>query len=817
MNKKDLSEADIKAKFITPGILKSGWDEHTQIGREIYFTDGRIYVKGKMTRRGKRKFADYILFYKPNVPIAIIEAKSNDKTLRSGIQQALGYANTLDIPFVFSSNGDGFYFHDKTATDGQIETEISLDEFPTPKELWEKYKVYKGIETEEQENIVTQDYFSDNSGRSPRYYQQIAINRTIEAVAKGQDRIILVMATGTGKTYTAFQIAHRLFKSKAKRKILFLADRTALIDQTLRGDFRHFKDAMTVIKKKVVHQDGKDILVSNNKRGIDSADKAFDIFLGLYQGLSNSDPEVSDAFKDFTPDFFDLIIIDECHRGSAKEDSKWREILNYFNSATHIGLTATPKETEEVSNTEYFGEPIYTYSLKQGIDDGFLAPYKVVKVTLDIDAEGWRPPKGFLDKKGNPVEDRIYNRTDFDRTIVVEERRKVVAAKITEFLKGYDRFAKSIAFCIDIEHAEGMRTALVNANSDLYNENNKYIVQITGDNEEGKRELDNFINPSERYPVIATTSKLMTTGVDAQTCKLIILDSNIGSKTEFKQIIGRGTRLNEEYNKTYFTIMDFRNATDHFADPDFDGDPEMIKIIDGDEDLTGVDGIEPEDPIIDVIDGEEVEFPPLINIPYPEITGGGDIVEEPRVKIRVDGVRVSVMGESIQYLDEDGKLMIESFNDYTKKSVNEQYRTLDEFLTRWNSEEKKKVIVEELEEQGIFFEELKEKVGKEFDPFDLICHIAFDAKPLTRKERADNVKKRNYFAKYSEQAQAVLNSLLDKYAKDGLVTIESTEVLKLDPLNKLGTAMELVNAFGGRPQYLQALKELETELYNNIA
>ena len=812
MNKKNLSESDIKAKFITPAILKPGWDEHTQIGREIYFTDGRIYVKGKMTRRGKRKFADYILFYKPNVPIAVIEAKTNTHSIKSGIQQALGYANTLDIPFVFSSNGDGFCFHDKTATNGQIEKELSLDEFPSPKELWDKYKKYKGLETEEQENIVTQDYFTDNSGRSPRYYQQIAVNRTIEAVAKGQKRIILVMATGTGKTYTAFQIAHRLFKSKSKRKILFLADRTALIDQTLRGDFRHFKDAMTVIKKKVVNEDGKDILVSNKKRGIDSADKAFDIFLGLYQGLSNSDPEISDAFKDFSPDFFDLIIIDECHRGSAKEDSKWREILKYFDSATHIGLTATPKETTVVSNTEYFGDPIYTYSLKQGIDDGFLAPYKVIKVTLDIDAEGWRPPKGYLDKKGNPVEDKVYNRTDFDRTIVIEERRKVVAAKITQFLKGYNRFAKTIIFCVDIEHAEGMRSALVNENADLFNENNKYIVQITGDNEIGKRELDNFISPSEKYPVIATTSKLMTTGVDAQTCKLIVLDSNINSKTEFKQIIGRGTRINEEYDKRYFTIMDFRNATDHFADPDFDGNPEMIKEILEDEDATNIDDIIPNEPIVDDLDGTEVDFPEE-DIDYPIITGGGDIVQEPTEKIRVDGVKVSVMGESVQYLDAEGNLIIESFNDYTKKHVNEQYRTLDDFLFRWNKEEKKRVIVKELEEQGVFFDELKEKVGKDFDPFDLICHIAFDAKPLTRKERADNVKKRNYFTKYGAQAQQVLNGLLDKYSKDGLVTIESTEVLKLDPLNKLGTAMELVNSFGGITQYSQALKELEQELY----
>ena len=565
MNKKDLSEADIKAKFITPALLKAGWDEQTQIGREVYFTDGRIYVRGKITARGKRKFADYILFYKPNVPIAIIEAKDNKHSVKSGIQQALGYANTLDVPCVFSSNGDGFYFHDKTATDGKIEKELSLDEFPSPQELWEKYKKYREIETEEVEKIAKQDYYQDGSGKKPRYYQQIAINRTIEAVAKGQKRIILVMATGTGKTYTAFQIIYRLWKSGAKKRILFLADRTSLIDQTARKDFAPLKEAMTIIKHKQI-------------------DTAYNIYLALYQGLSDSKSE--DAYKKFTPDFFDLIIVDECHRGSAREDSKWREILEYFNNATHIGLTATPKETTEVSNIDYFGEPIYTYSLKQGIDDGFLAPYKVVKVTLDIDAEGWRPPKGFLDKDGNPVEDRIYNRTDFDKNIVVDERRELVANKITEFLKGYDRFAKTIVFCIDIEHAEGMRTALANFNADLVKENNKYVMQITGDNEEGKRELDSFINPSETYPVIATTSKLMTTGVDAQTCRLIVLDSNIGSMAEFKQIIGRGTRINEEYGKTYFTIMDFRNVTNLFADPDFDGDPVMIKQVGENDDLS---------------------------------------------------------------------------------------------------------------------------------------------------------------------------------------------------------------------------------------
>jgi type I restriction enzyme R subunit len=783
VNKKDLSEADIKAKFITPAILKAGWDEHTQIGREIYFTDGRIYVKGKKTKRGERKYADYILFYKPNIPVAIIEAKDNKHTVKSGMQQALDYADILDIPCVFSSNGDGFCFHDKTANNGEIEKELSLDEFPSPQELWEKYKKYKGIQTEEVERVATQDYFQDGTGRKPRYYQQIAINRTVEAIAKGQKRILLVMATGTGKTYTAFQIIYRLWKSGAKKRILFLADRTALIDQTARGDFRHFKDAMTIIKHKNI-------------------DTAYNIYLALYQGLSDSKSE--DAYKKFSPDFFDLVIVDECHRGSAKEDSKWRKILEYFKNATHIGLTATPKETTEVSNIDYFGEPIYTYSLKQGIDDGFLAPYKVIKITLDIDVEGWRPPKGFLDKDGNPVEDRIYNRTDFDRNIVVEERRKLVAKKITEFLKGYDRFAKTIVFCVDIEHAEGMRMALANENADLMKKNSKYIMQITGDNEEGKRELDSFTNPSELYPVIATTSKLMTTGVDAQTCKLIVLDSNIGSMTEFKQIIGRGTRINEEYSKTYFTIMDFRNVTDLFADPDFDGEPVMIKEAGENDDLSGV-GDEIND---ETITDKEVEFSKS-----PEIEGGGNIEENIRKKVKVNGVEVKILNERVQYLDAKGKIITESIKDYTRKNVLKQFQSLDEFLNKWNSADKKEAIIKELEEQGIFFDVLKDEVGKDFDPFDLICHIAYDAKPLTRKERANQVKKRNYFAKYGEKAKRVLETLLDKYADDGLLTIENMEVLKLDPLNKLGTPIELIKAFGSKEKYLQALKELEKELY----
>jgi type I restriction enzyme R subunit len=823
MNKRDLSEADIKEKYITPAIIQAGWDELTQIKREEFFTDGRIYVKGKLTARGKRKFADYILYYKSrnlNIRLAIIEAKDNKHTIKSGIQQALGYANTLDIPFVFSSNGDGFYFHDKTATDGKLETEFSNQEFPTPDQLWKKYLKYKGIVTPEQEAIITQDYYRDASGREPRYYQSIAINRTVEAVAKGQKRILLVMATGTGKTYTAFQIAYRLFKSKSKRKVLFLADRTALIDQTLRGDFRHFKDAMTAIKKKLINVDGKETLVSNNKRGIDTADKAFDIFLGLYQGLSNSDPEVPDAFKDFSPDYFDLIIVDECHRGSAKEDSKWREILDYFKSATHIGMTATPKETVEVSNQHYFGDPIYTYSLKQGIDDGFLAPYKVIKMTLDIDAEGWRPPKGYLDKDGNPVEDRIYNRTDFDRNIVIEERRKVVANKITEFLKGNGRYWKTIVFCVDIEHAEGMRAALANANADLVQKNSKYVMQITGDNEEGKRELDNFINPKENYPVIAVTSKLMTTGVDAQTCKLIVLDSNIGSMTEFKQIIGRGTRINEEYGKTYFTIMDFRNVTQLFADKDFDGDPVVVKELGEGDPLGGIDQEEGEEPAIDGLTGGEIEFPETL--PQPPIDEPGPGVGEPpkpgpKPKIMVDGVLVEVINERVQYLDSDGKIITESLTDYTRNNVLKKYQTLDTFLIHWNQADKKKAIIDELENQGVFFESLQEEVGAEWDPFDLICHVAFDAKPLTRKERAENVKKRNYFTKYGKKAQLVLQTLLEKYADTGLEDIESTEILRMDPFNQIGTPLELIRAFGSKEDYQRAIRELEAELYKTGA
>jgi len=822
MDKKSLSERDICTKFITPAIEKSGWNKHTQYLEEVSFTDGKIFVRGKLTARGTKKRADYILYYKPSIAIAIIEAKDNKHSIRSGIQQALDYAKILDIPCVFSSNGDGFLFHDRSATDGNIETELDLDDFPTPEQLWERYNKYRGNTTPESEKIAAQEYFSDGTNRKPRYYQQIAINRTVEAIAKGQNRILLVMATGTGKTYTAFQIIYRLWKARCKKRILFLADRTALIDQTRKGDFKHFRDKMTIIKKKVLQiNNGKDELVSNNKKGIDTSDKAYEIFLGLYQGLTNNEPGIEDAYKDFSPDFFDLIVIDECHRGSAKEDSTWREILSYFKKATHIGLTATPKESKETSNTEYFGEPVYTYSLKQGIDDGFLAPYRVIRIALNVDAEGWRPNQGKTDKEGNLVEDRIYDRKDFDRHLVIEERTEVVAKKLTEFLKGYDRFAKTIVFCVDIDHAERMRSALAKLNADLVAENHKYVMQITGDNEEGKRELDNFTNPEEKYPVIATTSELMTTGIDAQTCKVIVLDVNIYSKTKFKQIIGRGTRINEAFGKMYFTILDFRNATDNFADKDFDGDPIRIKPIGQDDDLSDILNEEEDitDAVIDQVSGAEVEFEKP-KIRYPEELGLSGNFQEggqyaPREKVYVNGVDVSILVSREMYFDQNGKPITTSLKDHTKEIIKENFASMDDFLNKWNTTDRKEAIIAELQEQGIMVEALYDAVDKQLDLFDLICHVAYDQPPLTRKERANNVKKRNYFTKYGLQAKQVLEALLDKYADEGITNIESIEVLRVTPFDAFGSPVEIIKEFGSKEKYLQAVKELEVELYKS--
>ena len=782
------SERDICTKFITPALIKAGWDIHKQIREEVTFTAGRIIVKGKMHTRRKAKRADYILYYKSNLPLAIIEAKDDTHSVGDGMQQALQYADILDIPFVFSSNGKAFLEHDRTGMSDYVEREIGLDEFPSPEQLWERYKQWKGI-TEEQERIITQDYFSDGSGKTPRYYQRIAINRAVEAIAQGQNRLLLVLATGTGKTLIAFQLIWRLWKSRTKKRILFLADRNILVDQTMANDFKHFGDKMTKIRNRKV-------------------DKSYEIYLALYQGMSGAE-EWKNIYKEFSPDFFDLIIVDECHRGSAKEDSAWREILEYFSSATQVGLTATPKETKDVSNIHYFGEPIYTYSLKQGINDGFLAPYRVIRYTIDKDVEGWRPEEGQRDKYGQIIEDRIYNVKDFDRTLIIDERTALVAKKITEYLKKTDRFQKTIVFCVDIPHAERMRQALVNENADLAAQNPKYIVRITGDNEEGKEELDNFIDPASTYPVIAVTSKLLTTGVDVQTCKLIVLDANINSMTEFKQIIGRGTRVNEEYGKYSFTIIDFRNVTNLFADPAFDGDPVQIY-----EPKEGDPSIPPD--VVEEDDEEEADFSDdFYGGDKEDGSEGDEVIRERSRTYFVDNVKVKVINERVQYINEEGKLITESLKDYTKKRVNQNYASLDEFLQKWNVAERKDAIIEELLEQGVLLDELQQEVGKDFDPFDLICHVAFDMKPLTRRERAMNVKKRNYFTKYGEKARAVLEALLDKYADEGIENIESMEVLKLHPFDQYGSLVEIVKLFGGKQKYLEALKELKQQIYTS--
>jgi len=788
LSKKELSERDICTKFITPAIKNAGWDIDLQVREEKSFTAGRIYVKGKLHVRGKQKRADYILYYKPNIPIAIIEAKDNNHSSKAGMQQALDYANTLDIPFIYSTNGDSFCEHDKSLANGVIEREIELHEFPSPDELWRRYKLLKGIGHEEVEKVIAQDY-CDSIGREPRYYQSNAINRTIEAIAKGENRILLVMATGTGKTYTAFQIAWRLWKSGRKKRILFLADRNALIDQTKRGDFKYFGEKMTVVR--------------NHK-----VDKSYEVYLALYQGLTGTEEE-SNIYKQFSPEFFDLVIVDECHRGSAAADAAWREILEYFKGATQLGLTATPKETKDISNIDYFGDPVYTYSLKQGIDDGFLAPYKVIRIGIDKDLEGYRPEKGKKDTEGNLVEDRIYNTKDFDRNLVIEERTKLVAKKISEYLTHTNRFDKTIVFCVDIDHAERMRQALANESQDLVAENHKYVMKITGDDEEGKRELDNFIDPEQKYPVIATTSKLMTTGVDAQTCKLIVLDANIQSPTEFKQIIGRGTRINEEFGKYYFTIMDFRNATNLFADKDFDGDPVKIYEPKAGDILTVVQADE-EGEFIE-IDGERVKV---------KVTEQEQIIENGtdrkyKSKIYVNGVEVKVLNQRIQYYGVDGKLISESLRDYSKKNIQKEYRTMDDFINKWNKAKKKHEIISELYEQGILLHELQDAVNKDLDPLDLICHVAFDKPPLTRTQRANNVKKRNYFEKYGEKAKLVLEALLDKYADKGIENIESNKILELEPINGLGTPAEIVKLFGGADFFRKAVRELEDELYKS--
>ena len=780
------SERDVCTKFITPAVVAAGWDLQTQIREEVSFTKGRIVVRGKLHSRGKAKRADYILYARPNLPIALIEAKDQSHSVGDGMQQALNYAETLDIPFVFSSNGKAFLLHDRTGTSSQVETTLDLTDFPSPADLWARYCTWKGLSGDAITTVET-PYYDDGSGRTPRYYQANAINRAVEAVARGQQRILLVMATGTGKTYTAFQIIYRLWKAKIKKRILFLADRNILVDQTRTNDFKPFGPAMTKIEKR-------------------QANKAYEIYLSLYQAVTGNEEE-KNIYKQFSPDFFDLIVVDECHRGSAAEDSAWREILDYFSSATQIGMTATPKETKDVSNIHYFGKPVYTYSLKQGIEDGFLAPYKVVRIDIDKDLEGWRPTKGQVDKHGNLIEDRIYNQKDFDRNLVLEARTDLVAEKITEYLGATDPYAKTIVFCEDIDHAERMRQALVNLNPDQVKENRKYVMRITGDEQEGKAELDNFIDPESRYPVIATTSKLMTTGVDAQTCKLVVLDQRIQSMTEFKQIIGRGTRINEDYDKYWFTIMDFKKATELFADKDFDGEPVQIY-----QPGPGDPPVPPDQPgeLSDDQPGDDTgtAYPPL----PPDLPG------EKRIKYVLDkGVPVYVVAERVQYYGPDGKLITESLKDYTRKAVRKEYASLDAFLRKWSAAEKKQAVIEELESHGVLLtalaEEVAKKESKAFDPFDLICHIAFDQPALSRKERVEQVKKRDAFTQYGDQARAVLNALLDKYADAGIESIEDIKILTLDPFTQLGTAPELIQAFGGKPAYLNAIHELEQQLY----
>lgn len=813
MDKRALTERDICTKFILPAIKQAGWDMMLQVREEVFFTKGRITVRGRLVARGNAKKADVVLYYKPNIPIALIEAKDNNHAVGDGLQQGLDYAETLAIPFVFSSNGGGFVFHDRTGQRDLKEENLRLDQFPSPDELWRLYSNWKGLDTSAQA-LVLQDYYDDGSGKAPRYYQVNAINAAIEAIAKGQDRTLLVMATGTGKTYTAFQIIWRLWKAGRKKRILFLADRNVLIDQTMVNDFRPFGGAMAKLSTKsktIERADGTEVdvpLALDRKRRIDTS---FEIYLGLYQAITGPE-ERQKLFREFSPDFFDLIVIDECHRGSAAEDSAWREILEYFSAASQIGLTATPKETEYVSNTAYFGEPVFTYSLKQGISDGFLAPYKVIKVHIDRDVEGYRPEKGQLDRDGEEVEDRIYNAKDFDRTLVLDDRTKLVAAKVTEFLKeSGDRYQKTIVFCVDEEHAARMRQALINENKDLCDENARYVMRITGGDTIGQAQIGNFIDPESRYPVIVTTSRLLSTGVDAQTCRLIVLDRPVGSMTEFKQIVGRGTRVHEDTQKFYFTLMDFRGATNHFADPEFDGDPVQIYEPGEADPITPPDAEPPgfED---NEQDGYTTE---------PPTTGGDDATfpdgGERQKKVYVDGVSAKVVAERVEYLDANGKLVTESLRDFTKAALLRHFASLDDFLRRWKAEERKDALVKELAAEGLPLDVIARELGIDLDPFDLVCHIAFDRKPLTRQERADNVKKRDVFSRYEGKARAVLDVLLSKYADEGVLDLGDTNVLKIPPANTLGTPVELVRAFGGKVSFEQAVHEMQNAIYEDAS
>lgn len=815
MDKALLSERDICTKFITPAILQAGWQQH-QFREEVNLTDGRVVVRGKLASRiknpeakGGPKRADFVLYGRPDVPIATIEAKQAKFSVGHGMQQALAYAEMLDAPFAISSNGGGFLLHDRTGLTQPVERELPLAAFPSQEELWSLYERWKGLASAEASSLIEQPFYKDGAGKEPRYYQRVAINRAIEAIAKGQQRVLLVMATGTGKTYTAFQIIWRLWKAKARKRTLFLADRNILVDQTMQQDFAPFGEVM----HKVTNREVK---------------KNYEIYLALYQAVTGRE-EWKQIYRQFPADFFDLVVIDECHRGSAAADSAWREVLDYFSSATHVGLTATPKEKTTLDkesaqrvikdpefNYKYFGEPVYTYSLKQGIEDGFLAPYKVIRIATDVDAVGYTPEQGKVDKLGQPVEQRQYTTKDFDRNLVLEKRTRLVASKVWEYMKATDPMAKTIVFCDDQDHAERMRQELVKIIPAAAS-NRRYVMRITGDDNEGKAQLSYFIDNDEPYPVIATTSKLLTTGVDAKTCKLIVLDQSINSMTEFKQIIGRGTRLREDYQKLYFTIMDFKGATRLFADPDFDGEPVVIYEPKDDEPVVPPD-VPPRT--------GEPDSPPY----GPEPSGGDDDFAggdsgggsggEGRIKYVIDDVNVRVAVERSQYLDADGRLITEDYRvllkDDIKRVLQAEFGSLTDFLRRWNSAERKQAVLEELADHGIPLEVLQQAVsnGAELDVFDLVAHVAFDQKPLTRRERANNVKKRNVFGRYGDQARAVLEALLEKFADHGVQDIEDAKVLELPPFDQFGSKTQIRRGiFGGVEHFTQAVQALERALY----
>ena len=771
-NKKSLSEEDIKNRYITPALDKAGW-EKTHYRMEYYFTAGRVLIQGKQHARKEGKKADYLLFTSPNNPIAIVEAKDNNKPVGGGLQQAIEYAQILDVKFAYSSNGDAFIEHDFLT--GK-ETEIPLDAFPTKEQLIERLRANNNL-TAEQQHIVDEPYYFDQDSKEPRYYQRIAINRTVEAVAKGKNRILLVMATGTGKTFTAFQIIHRLTKSGAKKKVLYLADRNILIDQTMVQDFRPFKKVMTKIKNRVM-------------------DSSYEIYMALYQQLVDYDDNGEDPFKEFAPSFFDLILVDECHRGSARDDSAWRKILEYFKSATQIGMTATPKVKDGANNLDYFNEPLYIYSLKQGIEDGFLAPYRVTNSFINVDLEGWSPEEDETDIHGYLIEQGYYSRKDFGREVALLKRREIVARRITKMLHQIGRMTKTIVFCTDVEEAEAMRELLVNLNSDLCKKDARYVMRITGDDNYGKKQLDNFIDVDEPYPCVVTTSEMLSTGVDCKTCGLIVIDKEIGSMTEFKQIVGRGTRLRIDKGKWHFEILDFRNATQLFKDPEFDGDPDPKDDEGGKKGGNGGSGGRK---------GGE---------------GGDGKTGEGHRKYIVDGHDIRITHEKVSYLGADGHTLVtESLTDFTRKSIRGKYATLDDFINNWNEVDRKKVIVDELKEYNVLIDAVREANPQlaDADIFDVICHVAFDRKPMTRRERANNVKKRDYLSKYQGMARQVLETLLDKYADNGIIELENENVLELPPFNQIGTPVKIIKFFGGIKGYLNALTELKTELYRTVA